>query len=103
MLFKSESLSRSVPNTSDFWGKVKFLWLKRNLNKIAKKYDLVLDEKFYNELFKWTDKRPMITFRKEDNGPGNYLLETKEKFLERITQEIQKRQRFRNDLQKEWL
>ncbi|HNP79694.1 MAG TPA: hypothetical protein PKI00_02500 [Candidatus Pacearchaeota archaeon] len=88
MLFKSESFSRSIPETSSFKGKLKFFLLKRYLGKTAEKYDVILDEVFYYELFKWTGKRPMITFCKEGDSPGKYLLETKEENLQRIIREF---------------
>lgn len=84
MFIETTSLPREVPKRDTFIGRVKFWFLRRELEGIAKGYNLVLGQEFYGELNQWTGKRPMITFSRRNEEPTKYKMETIDKYFARV-------------------
>ena len=88
MFIETTSLPREVPQKDTFLGRVRFWFLRRELEGIAQEYGLVLGQEFYGELDQWTGKRPMITFSRKNEELAKYKIEELDDYFARVMQRI---------------
>jgi len=89
MFIKTTSLPREIPQTNTFLGRVRFWFLRRELEGIAQKYGLVLSQDFYAELDQWTGKRPMIVFSRKNEETTKWKIETIDNYFVRAIERIE--------------
>ena len=84
MFARTSSHFECVPENKGLVGQLKFYLLKRRLEGTAKEYGLILNEEFYAELTKWTEKNAVIVFSKKNDDPVKWKIESRDEHFARM-------------------